>query len=399
MGRLGKTAEVPVRDLVPYANNARIHDDEQVEMIAKSIAEFGFLNPVLIDKDKNIIAGHGRVLAAKKLGLERVPALYVEGLTEEQRRAYVLADNRLTELGGWSMPTVNAELEELAEAGFDIDLTGFDLSVDNSEWFTTRERDDTSREEGNDEYNEFLDKFEIKKTTDDCYTPDGVYEAVAAFVASEYKVKRETFFRPFYPGGDYQREDYTGKIVVDNPPFSILAEILRFYSENGIRFFLFAPTLTLFSSSGEVTALPTGVAVLYENGASVNTSFLTNLEPADVRVRTAPALYKAIEAEVDEYRKEIHNELPKYSYPDEILTATMAARWCKYGVEYTLKKKDSEGISALDAQKESGKAIYGKGYILSETAAAERAAAERAAAHRWTLSERELEIVKRLGGE
>ena len=395
MGRLGKSTEVPVRELVPYKNNARLHTEEQVEKIAKSIAEFGFLNPVLIDKDKNIIAGHGRVLAAKKLGLERVPALYVEGLTEEQRRAYVLADNRLTELGGWSMPTVNAELEELAEAGFDIDLTGFDLSVDNSEWFTTRERDDTSREEGNDEYNEFLDKFEIKKTTDDCYTPDGVYEAVAAFVASEYKVKRETFFRPFYPGGDYQREDYTGKIVVDNPPFSILAEILTYYSTNGIRFFLFAPTLTLFSSSsGEVTALPTGVAVLYENGASVNTSFLTNLEPADVRVRTAPALYKAIEAAVDEYRKEIHKELPKYSYPDEILTATMAARWCKYGVEYTLKKKDSEGISALDAQKESGKAIYGKGYILSEAAAAEAAAAVT-----WELSEREKEIVKRLGGE
>lgn len=100
MGRLGKSTEVPVRELVPYANNARLHTGEQVEKIAKSIAEFGFLNPVLIDKDKNVIAGHGRILAAKKLGMKTVPVLYVEGLTEEQRRAYVLADNRLTELGG-----------------------------------------------------------------------------------------------------------------------------------------------------------------------------------------------------------------------------------------------------------------------------------------------------------
>lgn len=126
MGRLGKSTEAPVRDLVPYANNARLHTEEQVEKIAKSIAEFGFLNPVLIDKDKNVIAGHGRILAAKKLGMETVPALYVEGLTEEQRRAYVLADNRLTEIGGWDMDLVGQEMKELADAGFDVGLTGFD---------------------------------------------------------------------------------------------------------------------------------------------------------------------------------------------------------------------------------------------------------------------------------
>ena len=142
----------------------------------------------------------------------------------------------------------------------------------------------------------------------------------------------------------------------------------------------------------------------YENGAEVNTSFLTNLETEDIRVRTAPDLYQAVREANAEWRKELKKELPKYSYPDEIITAPIVARWCKYGVDYSVTKSESEPISALDAQKEEGKAIYGKGYLLSERAAAERAAAERAAAeraaaHKWELSEREREIVKRLGGK
>lgn len=126
MGKIGEIHQEKVKDLVPYARNARVHDDDQVEMIARSIEEFGFLNPVLIDKDKNVIAGHGRIMAAKKLGMETVPALYVDGLTEEQRRAYILADNRLTDIGGWDMEIVEQEMQDLQEAGFDVCLTGFD---------------------------------------------------------------------------------------------------------------------------------------------------------------------------------------------------------------------------------------------------------------------------------
>ena len=396
MAKTAEMAEVSLSSLKPYERNAKQHSQDQVAKIADSIREFGFVSPCLIDRDNNLIAGHGRVMAARELGMTTVPCVYVEGLTDEQRRAYILADNRLTELGGWDMITVADELEQLADLDFNIDLTGFKLSDIGADWFESRERGDTSREEGNDEYNEFLDKFEIKKTTDDCYTPDGGYAAVADWVADEYGLDKKKFFRPFYPGGDYQRENYTGKIVVDNPPFSILAEILTWYTEHGVRFFLFAPTLTLFSSAAAAAAaaLPVGASVLYENGACVNTSFLTNLEPEAVRVATKPTLYDKVTAAVDEYRAEIHKELPKYSYPDEIITAPIVARWCKYGIEFTLSRSESEPISALDAQKEEGKAIYGKGFIL-----AERAAAERAAAHKWELSDREKEIVKRLGGE
>ena len=127
MGRIEKQEEIEVERLIPYANNAKKHDEAQVSKIAASIREFGFLSPCLIDKDFNIIAGHGRVLAAQKLGLEKVPCVFIEGLTEAQRKAYILADNRLSELSEWDMELVNLELENLQEMDFDISLTGFEL--------------------------------------------------------------------------------------------------------------------------------------------------------------------------------------------------------------------------------------------------------------------------------
>ena len=127
MGETTKFERVAVDTLIPYVNNANIHSDKQITMLASSIREFGFLNPILIDKDRNVIAGHGRILAAKKLGLTEVPCVYVEGLTEAQRKAYILADNRLAEVSEWDMDMVNAELEGLEEFEFDINLIGFEL--------------------------------------------------------------------------------------------------------------------------------------------------------------------------------------------------------------------------------------------------------------------------------
>ena len=394
MAKTTEMVEVSISQLKPYERNAKQHPAEQIERLKESIREFGFISPCLIDSENNILAGHGRLEAAKAIGMKSVPCVYVEGLTDAQRRAYILADNRLTELARWDEEMVAVELEELAEADFVVELTGFDIP-EQIDWFENRERNDTSREEGNDEYNDFLEKFETKKTTDDCYTPDVVYDAVAGWVVEEYNVKRDNFVRPFYPGGDYQNEKYASDaIVVDNPPFSILAEILRFYDEHGIKFFLFAPTLTLFSSSSSTSAcaLCCGVTVLYENGASVNTSFLTNLE--DNRLRSCPELYKRVSDAVDEYRKEIKAELPKYDYPYEVVLSTGIAYLSKYGEDFKVSRDESEHIRQLDAQKEFDKALYGSGYLISE-----RAAAERAAAKIWTLSDREMEIVKGLGGE
>ena len=129
MAEIGNVTRVAIDKLIPYVNNAKEHSDSQVTKIAASIREFGFLNPVLIDKDFNIIAGHGRVLAAKKLELKEVPCVDIDGLSEAQRKAYILADNRLGELAEWDMELVTSELELLKDLDFDIDLTGFDLDL------------------------------------------------------------------------------------------------------------------------------------------------------------------------------------------------------------------------------------------------------------------------------
>lgn len=127
MGQIENIRQVKINELTPYEKNAKLHSESQVKKIVASIEEFGFLNPILIDKDNNIIAGHGRVMAAKQIGMEEVPAIAVEGLTDEQRRAYILADNKLTELGEWDADLVSEELKDLKEAGFEIELTGFNI--------------------------------------------------------------------------------------------------------------------------------------------------------------------------------------------------------------------------------------------------------------------------------
>lgn len=117
---------LPLEKLIPYAKNSRTHSDEQVAQIAASIREFGFTNPVLIDAEDGIIAGHGRVLAARKLGLAEVPCIRLGHLTEAQRRAYVIADNKLALNAGWDEELLAIELSSLREVGFDLGLTGFD---------------------------------------------------------------------------------------------------------------------------------------------------------------------------------------------------------------------------------------------------------------------------------
>jgi len=115
-----------VESLIPYARNARTHSDEQVAQLAASIKEWGWTTPVLVDEDGQIIAGHGRVMAARKLGIEHVPVMIARGWTEAQRRAYVLADNQLAANAGWDMDLLKVELSDLDVEGFDLDLIGFD---------------------------------------------------------------------------------------------------------------------------------------------------------------------------------------------------------------------------------------------------------------------------------
>ena len=251
-------------------------------------------------------------------------------------------------------------------------------------------------------YEEFVEKFKPKKTTDDCYTPPAIYEAVKGWAVKEYGIDPEKIVRPFYPGGDYEHFEYPeGCVVLDNPPFSILSKILRFYDEHKIAYFLFAPTLTL-PKAAKGCALAVGAAVEYENGAKVNTSFCTNLE-GDI-LRSVPDLRELLDATGERMRAEKRKEIPKYDYPVHVITAARAAYYAKHGVQFRVRREDGVRISAMDAQREKGKAVFGGGYLLSERAAAERAAAERAAAeraaaYRWELSERERRIVAEMSRE
>lgn len=256
-------------------------------------------------------------------------------------------------------------------------------------------------------YDAFVKKFEPKKTTDDCYTPEPIYEAVAGWVAEEYGAGRETFVRPFWPGGNYEEFEYPPRcVVVDNPPFSILSKIVKFYNERGIRFFLFAPHLTLFTNvTSETSGIVTGVSIVYANGAVVNTDFLTNMDAA--MIRTAPVLYRRIK----EANRKQTKELPKYRHAKNILMVSMLEPISRNGIEFAVSKNEAEKVRTIDAMNQIGKQLYGSGFILGDKAAAAKeaaakeaeakeAAAKEAAAkeHTFELSERERAIVEKLNG-
>ena len=247
----------------------------------------------------------------------------------------------------------------------------------------------------NENYEEFVDKFKPKLTTDDCYTPENVYNAVRDWAVKYYGLEGRKIVRPFWPGGDYENYDYpAGCVVIDNPPFSILAAIKKFYLEHEIDFFLFAPGLTLFSPNSEVNYLPVGVSITYENGADVCTSFVTNIGEWKIDVNTE--LFEVAKKANDENLKAQKKQLPKYSYPDYVLTAANAQRLCHRGVELKIKTESVHFLQSLESQRRQKKSIFGAGFLLSEKAAAEKAAAEKAAVEKWTLSDDEWAIIRGL---
>ena len=254
------------------------------------------------------------------------------------------------------------------------------------------------RQDTFNDYDAFVNKFKPKKTTDDCYTPPKVYEVVLAWVRKRYAIPEDApIVRPFFQGGDYENAEYPdGCVVVDNPPFSIMSRILRFYTARGIRFFLFAPQLTLFSyaRNPRIGFVCAAASITYANGAVVNTGFVTDMGE-EIVAETAPDLRRAIAAACDEIRGEKSVPLPKYTYPVDVATAARLGWLSVHGEAFRIRRGDAAFISSLDNG--GGKGIFGGGLILSERAAAERAAAERTAATVFELSPREREIQKLLG--
>lgn len=386
-------------EIMPYAANAKKHDRRQINNVAESIKQYGFVQPIVIDRDGVIVIGHCRALAAQKLGMEEVPCVCVDDLTPEQVNALRLVDNKSNE-SEWDFDLLADELPGVDLSAFDFDFSFPELDESEIEEMANEQREREFRErmergelsDDDEDYQAFLKKFEAKKTTDDCYTPENIYDVAKGWCLKKYKLDNPPVVRPFYPGGDYKKENYPkGCVVIDNPPFSIISEICEWYTKNGIAYFLFAPTLTLLGimRSG-ANYVACGSSVVYENGASVSTSFVTSL--GSKKIIAASDLREQVDAANKENLVKLHKALPKYEYPDEVLTATMLCYMAAHGVSLEICADDVHFIRGLDAQKESGKTLFGGGYLLSKKAAAEKAAVEV-----WELSAREKKIVAGLG--
>lgn len=270
-----------------------------------------------------------------------------------------------------------------------------------------------------EDYEGFVEKFKPKKTTDDCYTPPAVYEVLLKWVDDNIMpLEGKNIVRPFWPGADYTAREYgPDDVVIDNPPFSCLAKICRWYTARGVKYFLFAPSLTLFSSSldGE-TYIVTNTNLIFENGAKINISFRTNMLGGRPRVSVRGDLYEYLTA----VQKALlpSKKCRQIIHPDCVITSATLGRLAVRGICIDFNPEDTHYVRKLD-NAQGG--VYGGGYLLSERAAAmraaaervaaeraaamrvaaeraaaERAAAERAAAERIILSDREREIINSL---
>lgn len=249
------------------------------------------------------------------------------------------------------------------------------------------------RRSKNEEYETFLEKFKPKLTTDDCYTPAPVYDAVLYWVKKNCDIDGCNIVRPFYPGGDYEAFRYGDHdVVVDNPPFSIITKIVQYYMMHGIRFFLFAPDLTVFYTGQFCTSIVCGINMVYENGAKVSTSFVSNLF-GDIAIMSAPDLFDCVMAA---QKQDNVPALPKYIYPSNVLRSTDVKKLSARGITFVVQKQECQFITKLDSQRLRKKRVFGGGYLISDRAAADRAAADRAErveVIEWDLSERERGII------
>lgn len=254
-----------------------------------------------------------------------------------------------------------------------------------SEWGMTH----GDQPEFTDVYDAFVEKFKPKKTTDDCYTPENVYNAIRDYVCNRFGYSPDVVVRPFWPGGNYERMHYpSGCLVLDNPPFSIFSKIVKFYCNNNIKFFIFGPGLTIFGGGdNRASYIVTGTGITYQNGANVMTGFAHNLDH-EIYVEAFPELRNIIKKENDKNLKEQKKQVRKLSLPNEIVTAAKLQYFVSHNTPFQVRKRDAVFVRKLDNLPGG---IFGGGLFLND-----RAAADRAAADRILLSDREIELQKNI---
>ena len=252
------------------------------------------------------------------------------------------------------------------------------------------------------DYESFIAKFsENPKTTDDCFTPPDVYDAVVKYVGTIYDLSDKVILRPFFPGGDYEHSDYPDNgVVIDNPPFSIFTKCCAFYTMHKIPFFLFGPGLTIASCCKFCTAVIVADQITFENGAKVKCNFASNLY-GDAMILTAPLLNDLITACPSQNQKV---NLPKFRYPDEVLDVSAMQTICRGGIDFAVSRSECVIIRNLDRHpKNSG--LFGDHFLLSAEKGAEKEAARQRAqeaarqAIPIELSPREIRIIKNLSNK
>lgn len=375
------------------AHNFNAHTEQGRALLKKSVDENGFGRSIVVDQNNNIIAGNGIVEAARSLNKKNIRVIDTTGdelvvvrrtdlnIDSEEGRRLALADNATSAVNlAWNYD----ELEKAREA----------WNVSPEDWGVKIE---------SEEYRKFVEKFDkdAEKTTDDCYTPQDVYECVRDYFIEEGVIPRGAkIVRPFYPGGDYELEEYPdGCVVYDNPPFSIMTQIVKYYQDRGIKFLLYCPTLSSLHLAQYCTFIALDMSITYANGAVVNTSFLTNLLPEDISVLTLRRDLKDriynIESQPDK------GGVLKRNYPLEWLTVkalTAIARndipmtWYRSKMQYIRAKEVCEGVQVF-----GGYFINSKGQSASQTEALEMAEQSRAGKIvQIELSAEEQEIVNEL---
>lgn len=335
-----------------------------------------------------VFAGNLRLKACKESNVKTAPVVVYFPETDEDRETVkrrAALDNG--SFGSW-------DYDALANEWDDLPLVDLGIPAWEPEQDWTKTGLSSEGREGSEGYDEFVDKFEQKLTTDDCYTPPAVYDIIRDFVDREVApLKGREIVRPFVPGGDYERYNYPENcVVLDNPPFSLYSKIVRFYLEKGIDFFLFGPSLTLFVSNADACFVVANIPIKYENGAVVSTGFVTNMVPG-IRIWVEHTMRDAVIKLQDDAA-----DLTAYELPNEVVTSARLGKITSRGAELKLAAKDCFYVHDLDGMKEAGKGLYGGGYLLSAAAAAETIKAmEQKETVKIQLSDRERAICEKLG--
>ena len=213
------------------------------------------------------------------------------------------------------------------------------------------------------DYESFLAKFaDSPKTTDDCFTPQDVYQAVVDYVGTIIDMSDKVVLRPFFPGGDYENAEYPyNGIVIDNPPFSMFLPIVKFYTARKIPFFLFGPGMTIVWASKYCTVLCINNNIVFENGAKVACNFASNLF-GDTVAMTAPRLSQAIAACPSQI---IKPKNAQYAYPDNMLCVSDLQAICKGGVDFAVSREETHMIDKMDLHPKKCN-IFGTRFLVSD---------------------------------